>query len=98
MATYQATTGARIYHFHEGANSERIWLLWGRVPTEFDADPSPEAIEKLRLVKPAIGKRYRDTVRCPVNGDGYWYYRRELLDQDGQFVGSIVVPGSGGEL
>lgn len=36
-----------------------------------------------------VGKRYRKNVRCPVNGDGYWYTRRYLLDSEGQIVGSF---------
>lgn len=31
---------------------------------------------------------YRKTIACSVNGDGYWYTRRYLLDSTGFVVGS----------
>ena len=36
-----------------------------------------------------VGKKYRKNVVCPVNGDGYWYTRRELTDSKGFIVGSF---------
>lgn len=36
-----------------------------------------------------IGDRYKKTVACPVNGDGYWYTRRYVLDSAGEVVGSF---------
>lgn len=45
------------------------------------------------------GKRYRRTVVCPVNGDGYYYTRRHLLDSNGLIVGSTRdASGPAGEL
>ena len=37
------------------------------------------------------GQHYRRNVVCPVNGDGYWYTRCELLDADGVVVGTAEV-------
>lgn len=55
---------------------------------------TPEAHElailaKAGLTPATVGKAFRKTVRCPVNGDGYWYTRRELLDSKGAVVGSV---------
>lgn len=36
-----------------------------------------------------IGERFKKSVCCPVNGDGYWYTRRLLLDPNGFVVGSM---------
>lgn len=36
-----------------------------------------------------IGDRYKKTVACAVNGDGYWYTRRYVLDSAGEVVGSF---------
>lgn len=44
------------------------------------------------LYPATLGQRYRKQVRCPVNGDGYWYTRRELLDSSGAVVGSVDDP------
>ena len=45
------------------------------------------------------GRHYRRNVVCPVNGDGYWYTRCEVLDADGGVVGSAeVVSGPRGAI
>lgn len=57
-----------------------------------NSEPTPREWELLRSVglEPArVGRPYRQTVACPVNGDGYWYTRRELLDASGVVVGSV---------
>ena len=88
--------------FHEAEATvddiDRIWTVLGGLPQALDTEPSPEAIRVLQLQPCKLGRRYRKTVRCPVNGDGYWYYRRELLAPDGTMVGSVAEPNTGGEL
>jgi hypothetical protein len=89
-------------HFHESEATahdiDRIWLAFGETPVVLGAIPSEGAIGVLRLVPCKLGRGYRKTHRCPVNGDGYWYYRREPLSPDGRVVGSVAVQNTGGEL
>ena len=89
-------------HFHESEATshdiDRIWLAFGKTPVVLGAIPSEGVIEVLRLVPCKLGPSYCKTCRCPVNGDGYWYYRRELLSPDGRMVGSVAVANTGGEL
>jgi len=89
-------------HFHESeattADIDRIWLIFGETPALLNRTPDQHQIQVLRLEPCKLGQRYRKTVRCPVNGDGYWYTRRELIAPDGTMVGSVAVPNTGGEL
>lgn len=57
-----------------------------------DGAPTPSELEE--LVKAGfelacVGGRFRRVCACPVNGDGYWYTRRYLLDGAGGIVGSV---------
>ena len=54
--------------------------------------PSPPVWATLRgagLSPATLGPRRRKTVRCPVNGDGYWYTVRDALDEAGGHVGTV---------
>jgi hypothetical protein len=60
--------------------------------TRLDREPTAHELTVLAgagLELATVGDRYRKTVRCPVNGDGYWYTRRYLLDSAGEIVGSF---------
>jgi hypothetical protein len=57
-----------------------------------DREPTADELAVLAgagLELATIGDRYKKTVACPVNGDGYWYTRRYLLDSAGEVVGSF---------
>jgi hypothetical protein len=57
-----------------------------------DREPTARELEAFAvagLELAAIGACYKKTVACPVNGDGYWYTRRYLLDSAGEIVGSV---------
>lgn len=51
--------------------------------------PLPAVLLEAGFQHVTPGKCYRKTVRCPVNGDGYWYTRQELVTADGRVMGSI---------
>jgi len=62
--------------------------------TRLDREPTAAELAILATagLEPAtVGEYFMKTVRCPVNGDGYWYTRRELLDADGKCVGTFEV-------
>jgi hypothetical protein len=69
---------------------------------KLDREPTAADLECLAtagLELATIGDCFKKTIRCPVNGDGYWYTRRELLDSAGECVGSFEVEqGPRGEL
>ncbi len=55
--------------------------------------------QQMGFERARLGPRYRHSVRCPVNGDGYWYTRRQLLCPAGTIVGTVEDPeGPRGEL
>ncbi len=59
---------------------------------KLNREPTAQELEVLAtagLELATIGERYRKTVACPVNGDGYWYSRRYVLDSAGEVVGSF---------
>lgn len=60
-------------------------LALTRQPT--DAEMAVFALAGMELA--TVGERYVATCSCPVNGDGYWYTRRYLLDSAGAVVGSF---------
>lgn len=78
-------------------NNSKYYLCRRGVPhsaMRLDSAPSEADMQVLskmgfELAKP--GKRYRKSVVCPVNGDGYWYTRCTLLDSDGEVVGTFEV-------
>lgn len=50
-----------------------------------------EVAAALAQFEPGVpGKVYRKRVACPVNGDGYWYHRQEVLNSAGVVCGSIA--------
>jgi hypothetical protein len=58
------------------------------------ASPAPDewqALASCGLTLATDGRRYLKSVTCPVNGDGYEYWRIELLDSSGNVVGSREV-------
>ena len=89
-------------HFHETeatANDiDRIWMIGqDGTPMRLTHAPAEEAAAALRLVPCRLGRLYRKVVRCPVHGDSYVCWRRELLAPDGTMVGSVAEPNTGGE-
>lgn len=59
---------------------------------KLDREPTAHELTALAtagLELATIGDRYRKTCACPVNGDGYWYTRRYVLDSAGAVVGSF---------
>ncbi len=67
-----------------------------------DTEPSQDdwkIFHRMGFARAELGERYRKNVRCPVNGDGYFYTRRELLCPSGTVVGSVADwDGPSGEL
>ena len=62
-------------------------------------DAECEVFAELGFERAVLGSRYRKNYRCPVNGDGYWETRQEILDSEGTWIGSREVPeGPWGEL
>jgi len=65
-------------------------------------EPDSEAwavFERMGYERAIVAKRYRHTVRCPVNGDGYFYTRRYVVDADQNVVGTVEDPsGPRGEI
>lgn len=86
-------------HLQATPNDVRlIWCILGdTIPIVFDREPNAEEQAGLRARPCTLGGTYRRTVRCRVNGDGYWYERQWLLC-DGEVVGSVVLPETGGDL
>jgi hypothetical protein len=48
-------------------------------------------LAELGFERARVGQHYRRNIVCPVNGDGYWHTRCELLDADGVVVGTAEV-------
>lgn len=48
-------------------------------------------LAELGFERARAGRHYRRNIVCPVNGDGYWYTRCELLDSAGTVVDSADV-------
>ena len=48
-----------------------------------------EVLAGAELELATVGDRYKKKCVCPVNGDGYWYTRRYVLDSAGEVVGSF---------
>ena len=70
-----------------------------QILTRKPTDEELSALAALGKELATHGETFRRNVRCPVNGDGYWYTRRELLDSNGYLVGSYEVDdGPRGEL
>lgn len=69
---------------------------------EINREPNAAEIEvfaQIGFEMASLGDTFRKTCRCPVNGDGYWYTRVELVDASGFCVGSFRPENSiGGEL
>ena len=91
---FSAQTERRITHFHQSTATvediERICLLLGsNALVVLDCAPSDTDRSILGLVPCRLGARYRRDYRCRVNGDGYYTWRRELLDSAGHMVGSV---------
>lgn len=52
--------------------------------------PLPQMLLDAGYEQAIPGKIYRKRVACPVNGDGYWYMRQEIVTASGRCVGSIA--------
>lgn len=72
-----------FYLCRKGAPGSAMRL--DRAPTEHELS----VLAGAGLELATIGDRYRKSVACPVNGDGYWYTRRYVLDSAGEVVGSF---------
>ena len=60
--------------------------------TKLDREPTAAELAVLAgagLELATVGDRYKKVCQCPVNGDGYWYTRRYLLDSAGETVGTM---------
>ncbi len=78
---------ARLYAIVKGAPSGSHFAINAPLP----ADDCVSHLEQLRL-----GKTFRRSVACPVNGDGYWYTAQYLLNDAGEVRGSIARHDLGG--
>jgi hypothetical protein len=76
---------AAAYMCRKGVPHSAVRLT--REPT----DAEWAKLAELGFERATEGQHYRRDVRCPVNGDGYWYTRCEVVDADGIVVGTAEV-------
>lgn len=72
------------YFYHKGVPNS------GFKPTREATAAEKETLAGIGVIPAYLGKRFWQRVRCPVNGDGYWYTARYLVDESGNVVGRIA--------
>ena len=72
------------------ADIGRIYVVSG-VTALFDRPLSDTEMDAIGARRVNPGGRFKRTVRCPVNGDGFWYWCRELLTADAasEYAGAV---------
>ena len=80
------------------ADIGRIYVVNG-VAALFERPLSEDEVAAIGARRVNLSGRSKRIVRCPVNGDGYWYWFREIITADAasEYVGSVF-DGHGGEL